>query len=203
MTSQLFQETMYPYLNNYRDLRDTESLPSYNTPSPNPTTTLSYSVETSELDQTSAASSPLTVEIHLPEFPNNPISPNPESSTASFHTANTHTANEPIGSQSNPIDVDLIPTQLANFDSGLRRSRSDPSSLLICRMCTRNGHNRETCLWDGAIVCPYCLEVGHGRKNCPAIRHDMSYYDPTRNFCMLCGQPGHTLVQCRSLQYPQ
>ena len=39
MTSRLFQETMYPYLNNYRDLRDTKSLPSYNTPSPNPTTT--------------------------------------------------------------------------------------------------------------------------------------------------------------------
>ena len=66
MTSELFQETMYPYLNNYRDLRDAKSLPSYNTPSPNPTTNLSYSVETSELDQTSAASSPLTVEIHLP-----------------------------------------------------------------------------------------------------------------------------------------
>ena len=49
MTSGSFQETMYPYLNNYQDLRDAESLPSYNTPSPNPTTTLSYSVETSEL----------------------------------------------------------------------------------------------------------------------------------------------------------
>ena len=119
MTSRLFQETMYPYLNNYRDLRDAESLPLYNTPSPNPTMTLSYSVETSELDQTSTASSPLTVEIYLPESPTNP-----ESSTASFHTAV-----EPIGSQSNPINMDLIPTQLVNFDSGLHRSRSDPSSL--------------------------------------------------------------------------
>ena len=126
-----------------------------------------------------------------------------ESTTHSFHTANTHTANEPIGSQSNPIDVDLIPTQLVNFDSGLRRSRSDPSSFLICRTCTRNGHSCKTCLWDVAIICPYCMEVGHGRKNCPAIRHGMAQYDPTRNFCMLCGQPGHTLVQCRSLQHPQ
>ena len=184
---------MYPYLNNYRDLRDAESLPLYNTPSPNPTMTLSYSIETSELDQTSAASSPLTVKIHLPESPTNP-----ESSTALFHTAI-----KPIGSQSNPIDVDLIPTQLVNFDSGLRRSRSDPSSLLICRTCTHNGHTRKTCLWDGAIVCPYCMEVGHGKKNCPAIRRDMAQYDPARNFCMLCGQPGHTLVQCGSLQHPQ
>ena len=198
MTSQLFQETMYPYLNNFRDLRDAETLPLYDTPSPNPTTTLSYTVETSELDQTSTASSPLTVEIHLPEFPTNHVLSNPKSSTASFHTAN-----EPIESQSNPIDVDLIPTQLVNFDSGLHQSRSDPSSLLHCRMCTRNGHTCKTCLWDGAIVCSYCMEVGHGNKNCPAIRCDMAWYDLTRNFCMLCGQPGHTLVQCGSLQHPQ
>ena len=210
MTSELFQETLYPHLTTFRDIRDAETLPSYDSPSP-PSSPLSHAVESSQppsnMDdgtiQTPPPNSPLTVEIHSSNSPTNTISLDRESSTASFHTANTHTANEPIGSQSNPIDVDLIPTQLANFDSGLRRSRSDPSSLLICRTCTRNGHRRETCLWDGAIVCPYCMEVGHGRKNCPAIRHDMSYYDPTRNFCMLCGQPGHTLVQCRSLQYPQ
>ena len=160
--------------------------------------TLSYSVKTSELDQPSAASSPLTIEIHLPKFPNNPISPNPESSTASFHTAN-----EPIGLQLNPIDMDLIPTQLVNFDSGLRRSRSNPSSFLHCQTCTNSRHTHKTCLWRGAIVCSYCMEVSHGNKNCPAIRRDMAWYDPTRNFCMLCGQPGHTLVQCGSLQHPQ
>ena len=115
MASQLFQETMYPYLTHFRDLRDAENLPSYDTLSPDPTRTLSYTVKTSELDQTSAASSPLTVEIHLPELLNNPF--NLESSTTSFHTAN-----KPIGSQLNPIHVDLIPTQLVNFDSGLRQS---------------------------------------------------------------------------------
>ena len=115
MASQLFQETMYPYLTHFLNLRDAKTLPSYDTPSSDPTGMLSYTVETSELDQTSAASSPLTVEIHLPEFPNNPIPSNPESSTTLFHTAN-----KPIGSQLNPIDVDLIPTQLVNFDSGLR-----------------------------------------------------------------------------------
>ena len=198
MASQLFQETMYPYFANLRDLRDAKTLPLYDTPSPYPTTTLSYTIETSELDQTSAASSPLTVKIHLPEFPNNPISSNSESSTALFHTAN-----EPIGSRLNPIDVDQIPTQLVNFDSGLRRSQSNPSSFLHCQTCMNNGHTHKTCLWRGAMVCLYCMEVGHGNKNCPAIRHDMAWYDPTRNFCMLCGQLGHTLVQCGSLQHSQ
>ena len=69
MASQLFQETMYPYLANLRDLRDAETLPSYDTPSPDPTRMLSYTVKTSEIDQTSITSSPLTVKFHLPELP--------------------------------------------------------------------------------------------------------------------------------------
>ena len=201
MASQLFQETMYPYLTHFRDLRDAETLPSYDTPSPEPTETLSYVIETSEQNQTSTTSSPLTVEIYPAELLNESPPSNYESSTASFHTANE--TDEPSGSQSNPIDVDLIPTRLVNLDSGLRRSRSNPDSSLHCRTCTRNGHTHQTCIWRGAIVCAYCMEVGHGNKNCPAIRRDRARYDPSLNFCMLCGQPGHTLVQCGRLQRSQ
>ena len=88
MARQLFQETMYPHLTHFWDLSDAETLPSYNTPSPDPTETLSYTVETSELDQTSAASSPLTVEIHLPKLLNDSTPSNHKSSIALFHTAN-------------------------------------------------------------------------------------------------------------------
>ena len=198
MASQLFQETMHPYLTHFRDLRDAETLPSYDTPSPDPTGTLSYTVKTSELDQTSTASSPLTVKIHLPELPNDPTPSNHKSSTASFHTAN-----KPSGSQLSPIDVDLIPTHLVNLDSGLHRSWSNPNDSPHCQTCTCNGHIYKTCIWQGMIICAYCMEVSHGNKKCPAIRRDIARYDPSLNFCMLCGQPGHTLIQCGSLQHSQ
>ena len=169
MTSKLFQETIYPHLANFRDIRDAENLPSYDSPSP-PSSPLSYAVESSqppsniddETVQTPPPNSPLTVEIHSSNSPTDTTSLDHESSTASFHTA-TKLPNEASGSRSNPInvdlipaDVDLIPRRLTCLDFGMRRSRSNPNShSLQCQTCTRSGYNNTTCIWDGPLVCGY------------------------------------------------
>ena len=120
---------MYPYLTIFQDLRYAETLPSYNTPSPEPTETLSYTVKTSEPDQTSTASSLLTVEIHPPKPLDEPAPSNHESSMTSFYTT-------PSGSQSNPIDIDLIPNPGFTMSAGnLQVCRRHPVKN-TCRSCT-------------------------------------------------------------------
>ena len=217
MTSELFQETLYPHLTTFRDIRDAETLPSYDSPSP-PSSPLSYAVESSqppsnmddETIQTPPPNSPLTVEIHSSNSPTNTISLDHESSTASFHTA-TELSNEASGSRSNPIDVDLIPADvdliprhLTRLDFGMRRSRSNPNPhSLQCQTCTRSGHDNTTCIWDGPLVCGYCMEIGHGKKDCHNLRREQAMYSPSMNFCMFCGQGGHTHTRCALLHLPQ
>jgi hypothetical protein len=107
-----------------------------------------------------------------------------------------------LGSPYNPIDVDLIPDHLVRLNTGLRRSRSTLATS-YCQACRRHGHTARTCIWYGPIVCGYCMEIGHGRNDCSTLRRDMAMYNPRYNFCMLCSQSGHTLVQCGSLPYQQ
>ena len=134
---------------------------------------------------------PQTVEIHSPN-------PNDETTSTSLHTANIKLG----GSESNPIDVDLIPDHLMGLDSGLQRSRS---ALIpqYCRTCMRYGHTAKTCIWDGPIVCQYCMEIGHGKKDCQNLRRDQAMYTLSMKFCMFCGQGRHTHSQCALLHLPQ
>jgi uncharacterized protein (UPF0335 family) len=145
---------------------------------------------------------PQTVEIHSLNPNNNEnSSPSPETTSLSFQTANEGPLGS-LGSPSNPINVDLIPDHLVRLNTGMRRSRSNIAPL-YCQTCRRHGHTATTCIWHGPIVCGYCMEIGHGRNGCSALRRDVARYNPSHNFCMLCGQPGHTLVQCRALEYQQ
>jgi hypothetical protein len=143
---------------------------------------------------------PRTEEIHSPDphVSDEPLSPSPETTSLSFRNTNEGL----LGSQSNPINVDLIPDHLVRLNTGMRRSRST-LALLYCQTCRRHGHTSTTCIWYGPIVCGYCMEIGHGRKDCSNLKRDIAMYNPNYNFCMLCGQSGHTLVQCGALQYQQ
>lgn len=198
--SQSFRQHLAPILWDFRRRN----------PNPYPSTSTSPSLRSNHSSKESLPAlfplddPPRTVEIH--SEPTDEPAPSNLGNSTTFHTANEPA--EPSGSLSNPIDVDeipthLIPAQLANLNSGMCRSRSNPHAFPRCRMCVRSGHTNDDCLWKGAIVCSYCMEIGHGNRNCPAIHHDMARYDSTLNFCMLCGQPGHTLVQCGSLQHSQ
>ena len=207
MTSQPFQDTISPILQEFRRRRVEENPSSYQTPSPEPIppafqTVPSSPVMTERIEERSRAPSPRnneprTVEMHSPSLENitlsnehNPIPPTLAVNTGLF------------GSQENPIDIDQIPDHLVRLDSGLRRPRSSPIPLR-CLTCGRNGHTSPDCIWSGPIVCGYCMEIGHGQRNCRNLRRDMARYDSQYNFCMLCGQPGHRLEQCMSLQYQQ
>jgi hypothetical protein len=210
-TNQHFQETLFPLLNYFRQQQEQPSSPSDSAPSPEgsilfePTDgTLTSLTETTEyIDdtlQTTGRDSPHTVDIHSSP-PRTTLSPTPETTLLSFQSANEEPLGS-LGSSSNPIDVDLIPDHLVRLNTGMQRSRSTLASL-YCQTCRRHGHTATTCIWYGPIVCGYCMEVGHGRNGCSTLKHDIAVYNPDHNFCMLCGQPGHTLVQCGALEYQQ
>jgi hypothetical protein len=209
MTNRNFQETILPILSLFRQQQENEHLPPYDTPSPESAQsideTLTSISETSESESENTQlpddSSPRTVEVHPHISDNESLSPAPETTLLSFHTANERPLGS-LGSSSNPIDVDLIPDHLVRLNTGMRRSRSTLAPL-YCQTCRRHGHTATSCIWYGPIVCGYCMEVGHGRNGCSTLRRDIAVYNPDHNFCMLCGQPGHTLVQCGALEYQQ
>ena len=88
----------------------------------------------------------------------------PSSSTTSEVTS-YHTA--PLGSPTNPIEVD---------------DNDEPNDDLIirCRKCTRTGHNMENCLFDGPPLCDRCWKYGHYRPTCNEVP-----------VCHWCKRPGH------------
>ena len=198
-TNQHFQETLFPLLDHFRQQQQCENSPSDRVPSPTgpvlfaPTDgTLTSLTETTEyVDDTlqvPSYGSPQTVEIH---------SPSPNTVPHSFYTANE----DLLGSPFNPIDIHLLPEHLVHL-TGRQRSRSALAPR-HCQTCKRHGHVSTTCIWDGPLECGYCTEIGHGRNNCSTLRRDMARYNPRYNFCMLCSQPGHTLVHCGSLPHQQ
>jgi hypothetical protein len=206
--NQHVQETLFPLLDHFRQQQQQESSPSSRASSPEdpvlfvpadgtiPTLTEITEYMDDTLQTLSSHDSPRTVEIHSSP-PNDNTSLTPDTAPPSFQTANEN----PLGSPFNPIDVDLIPDHLVRLNTGMRRSRSTLSPT-YCQTCQRYGHTATNCIWVGPIVCGYCMEIGHGRRNCHAHRRDASMYNPHYNFCLLCSQTGHTIVQCMSLQYP-
>ena len=136
----------------------------------------------------STHSSPQTVEIHPLDTNNESASHTRESMTQSFHTAPVplpHTTSTPItipGSQSNSINVDLVPEHLIQLNTGMHCSWSAPDTN-YCQVCQRNGHNLSICIWRNLIVWGYCMEIGHGRRDCPTLHRNRARYNPEFNFC--------------------
>ena len=152
--------------------------------------------------------SPMTVEIE--ERENSPS----EDSMVSFYTPDTHE----LGSQRNPIDVDLFHVQLDTPHPAintLRRTRSNPlddrratlpvnnseSSLPLsyCKSCGLHGHLPDNCLRRGPFICTYCREVGHETADCVERRRNEARYHPELQFCLVCSQTGHSLDRCSTL----
>ena len=129
-----------------------------------------------------------------------------EAVTTLYHTVDE---NEP-GSPTNPIDMDLFlqraREERQRFDTphpivGIlhRRVLSAPD-LNYCTICTRTGHLPNQCIHWGVIVCDYCNEVNHHLANqCPEWRRNVLRSNPRFQYCILCGQTGHTLDGCAIL----
>ena len=172
-------------------------------------------------------SSPRSVVIHLEEasaIQEDQIRTNPsphslprslsvqpeEVATAPYHTVNE---DEP-GSSTNPINIDEIleraRVERQRFDTPhpivgiLNRRYPSTPELSYCTICTRSGHLARQCIHRGVIICDYCRAVNeHLANQCPEWRRDIYRYTPRLQFCLLCGQSGHTIDRCAILNYSQ
>jgi hypothetical protein len=192
----------------------------------------SPSAPTSNDDNTSSSTDEArTVEITPMDTIDEEESTSSEDSMISFYTRDEetrsglavtfYTANSEPGSQQNPIDVDRLFVRTDTPHPAihiLRRTRSNPindrqttrltsnseSSLPLsyCKICGLHGHLPDGCLRMGPFVCTYCREIGHEFPDCVERRRDEAKYHPELQFCLICGQPGHSLNQCLTLQYP-
>ena len=103
------------------------------------------------------------------------------------------------GTRNEPIDVDRLPsTPLSLHIAQLHRTRSTPASG-YCDHCRRTGHATTNCVWTGVIICDYCKEVGHQRSTCTELRRDVLHYNAEYQFCVVCGEPGHSVRNCQTL----
>ena len=103
------------------------------------------------------------------------------------------------GTHEEPIDIDrLLSTNLFLHIAQLHRTRSMPESG-YCDNCQRTSHTTTDCIWTGMIICDYCKEIGHQRNTCIELRQDICHYNLEYQFCVVCGEPRHTINICNAL----
>ena len=212
-----FRRTMWPIIRNHHEWQNQCS-----TPSSSPLQPLfdEHSLSTTNIYPPPSVSgdnnSPQTNEILSPE-PTTTELTQLESPSTVFLTVNE---NKP-GTQQNPIDMDQLfvqqdtPHSAAGFtwqtNSNLVFGRTIPIhhthsksslNLIHCRVCDQYGHHSDRCIQMGALICSYCWEVGHGSMNCSERRWDERRFHPEMQFCLVCNQPGHSVDNCHTLQYP-
>ena len=149
----------------------------------------------------STKNSPRSVEIMSEEKDKEEENTQSKDSLISLYTTDTHE----LGTQQNPINIDLIPEQLIVpllKPTGIRRTQSAPTTMQ-CTVCARTGHMAQDCIQLGPTLCNYCQESGHFAKDCRKWRADIRRYDPQLQFCLVCNETGHSLDRCTTLNYPQ
>jgi len=174
-----FQSSMRPLVEEFRQ-RPRRNEPYNRRPTPPHTPSNPNSSEPSLYDTpTSPKDVPLplsdesipstnTVPIHDYKSANSDSSSGDES--LEFHTPPT----EPLGSQSNPIDVDQFTTppssNIASNDSSVEGffHYTERGVQIVCSRCGRTGHTKRQCIWTSVVTCDRCEQSGHSRRNCTA-----------------------------------
>lgn len=172
-----FLNSMQPLVEEFRQ-RPRRSEPYNRRPTPPRTPSVPISVEPSLYDAPdspkdiplppSDESPPITVPIHDHESESSDISSDDES--LDFHTPPT----DPLGSQSNPIDVDEFTTppssDVVSDDSSVEGFFHYTANgvQIVCGRCGRTGHTKRQCIWTNPVTCDRCEQRGHSRRYCTA-----------------------------------
>jgi hypothetical protein len=178
MTSQGFQNLVRPLVDEFRQ-RPRRNEPYNRRPTPPRTPSVPFSNDPSQYDApTPPRDVPLPPADETPPLTTTvPINDN-ESDLSSydesltFHTPPTDPG--PLGSQSNPIDVDQFTTPASSSvisdDSSVDGffHYTDYGVQIVCGRCGRTGHTRRQCIWTNVVTCDRCEQRGHSRKYCTA-----------------------------------
>ena len=178
MNSQSFQNSVRPLVEEFRQ-RPRRNEPYNQRPTPPRTPSVLFSNDPSRYDvPTSPRDIPLPPSDESPPTTNTvPIHDNESDLSSydeslSFYTPPTDPG--PLGSQSNPIDVDQFTTppssDVKSDDSSVEGffHYTDNGVQIVCGRCGRTGHTKRQCIWTNMVTCDRCEQRGHSRKYCTA-----------------------------------